>query len=74
MSRAPSAAAPAEAGTHVVDELSHHAVPLPFVILSSVFAVGHQLHLVGEAQNVGEFFEQVQAVAFEAVVSVQWFV
>lgn len=45
-----------EAGTHVVNELPHHAVPLPFVILGSIFSIRHQFYLVREAQNVGEFF------------------
>lgn len=58
-------------GPHVVNELPHHAVPLALVILSSIFAIGHQFYLIGEAQNVGELFEQVQAVAFKAVVPVQ---
>lgn len=58
-------------GSHVVNELPHHAVPLALVILSSIFAIRHQLYLIGEAQNVGELFEQVQAVAFKAVVPVQ---
>lgn len=60
-----------EAGTHVVDELPHHAVPLPLVILSSVFPIRHQFYLVREAQDVGEFFQQVQAVALEAVIPVK---
>lgn len=54
----------------MVDEFPHHAVPLPLVILSTIFAIRHQLDLVGEAQNVGELFEQVQAVAFKAIVSI----
>lgn len=58
----------------MVNELPHHAVPLPFVILSAVFSIGHQFYLIGEAQNVGEFFEQVQAVTLKAVISVKGFV
>lgn len=55
----------------MVNEFSHHAVPLPLVILSSIFAISHQLHLIGEAQNVGELFEQVEAVALKAIISIQ---
>lgn len=55
----------------MVNEFPHHAVPLPLVILSSIFAIRHQFYLIGEAQNVGELFEQVQAVAFKAVISIQ---
>lgn len=55
----------------MVNEFSHHAVPFPLVILSSIFAVRHQFYLVGEAQNVGELFEQVQAVALKAIISIQ---
>lgn len=61
-------------GPHMVNEFSHHAVPLPLVILSSIFAIRHQFYLIGEAQNVGELFEQVQAVAFKAVISIQWLI
>lgn len=55
----------------MVYEFPHHAVPLALVILSSVFAIGHQFYLIGEAQNVGELFEQVQAVALKAVIAIQ---
>lgn len=55
----------------MVNEFPHHAVPLALVILSSVFAVGHQFYLIGEAQNVGELFEQVQAVSLKAVIAIK---
>lgn len=58
----------------MVNEFSHHAVPLPLVILSSIFAIRHQFYLIGEAQNVGELFEQVQAVALEAIISIEWLI
>lgn len=58
-------------GTHMVNEFSHHAVPLPLVILSSVFAIRHQFYLIGKAQNVGELFEEVQAVTLKAIISIQ---
>ena len=55
----------------MVDELAHHAVPLALVVLGAVLPVRHQLDLVGEAEDVGQLLEQVQAVALEAVVPVQ---
>lgn len=55
----------------MVNKFPHHAVPLALVILSSVFAIGHQFYLIGEAQNVGKLFEQVQAVALKAVIAIQ---
>ena len=60
--------------THVVNEFSHHAVPFPLVILSPVLPVSHKLHLVSKAQDVGQLFEQVQTVALEAVIAIQWFI
>lgn len=59
---------------HVVDELSNHAVPLSLIILGSIFPINHQSDLVREAQDVGEFLQQVQAVALEPIVTHQLFV
>lgn len=58
----------------MVDELSNHAVPLSLIILGSIFPINHQSDLVREAQDVGEFLQQVQAVALEPIVPHQLFV
>lgn len=57
--------------TYVVDELLDHAVPLALVILCPVFPILHQPDLVGEAQDVGQFLEQVDAVALKPVIPKQ---
>ena len=54
--------------THVLDELTDHAVPLALVVLGAVASVGDQPDLVGEAQDVGQLLQQVDAEALEAVV------
>ena len=55
----------------MVDELLDHAVPLALVVLCPVFPILHQPDLVGEAQDVGQFFEQVDAVALKPVIPKQ---
>lgn len=57
--------------TYMVDELPDHPVPLPLVVLGTVLPVCHQSDLVGEAQDVGELLQEVQAVTLEAVVPTQ---
>ena len=55
----------------MVDELADHPVPLALVVLRPVLPVRHQFDLVGEAQDVGQLLQQVQAVALKAVVAAQ---
>lgn len=57
--------------TYMVNEFLDHAVPLALVILCPVLAILHQPDLVGEAQDVGQFLEQVNAVALEPVIPKQ---
>lgn len=58
----------------MINEFSHHAIPLPFVVLSSIFTIRHQFYFIREAQNIGELFQQVQAVSLKAIISIQWFI
>lgn len=61
--------------THMIYELSHHAVPLPrAVIQCAVLPVFHQSHLIAETQDGRELPQEVDAVTLEAVVSIQRFV
>lgn len=46
----------------------NHAIPLALVILRAIFPIRHQADLVREAQNAGQFFQQVDAESFETVV------
>lgn len=50
------------------DELLDHAVPLALVVLKAVLSIRSQMDLVGEAQDVGELLQQVDAESLEAVV------
>lgn len=47
--------------------LSDHAVPLPVDVLA-VPAVGHQVQVVGEAHDLGQPLQHVDAEAFAAVL------
>lgn len=57
--------------TYVIDELLDHAVPLALVVLCPIFPVLHQPDLVGEAQDVGQFLKQVDAVSLKPVIPKQ---
>lgn len=45
-----------------------HAVPLALVILRAISPIRHKTNLIGEAQDVGQLFEQVDTEAFKTVV------
>lgn len=53
----------------MLDELLDHAVPLSLLVLRAVLAVGNQPDLIGEAQDVGQLLQQVDAKPFKAVVA-----
>lgn len=60
--------------THMVNQLPDHSVPLSFVILRSVLPISHQTDFICEAQDVGELFEEIQAVTLETIIPHQLFV
>lgn len=57
-----------ELSTYVFYEFSDNAIPLAFLILGAVFPIRYQANFVGEAQDVGQLFEQVDAESFKTVV------
>lgn len=56
---------------YVVDEFFYHPIPFPFVILCSIFAIRNQFNIVKKTQDIGQFFQQIQAISFKPVVSIQ---
>lgn len=55
----------------MIDELSNHAIPLPLIVLGTIFAVRDKFDFVRKSKDVGELLQQVQAVTLKAVVPVQ---
>lgn len=50
--------------------LSHHPIP-DVVNLLSVFAIGHQVEVVGELDILGDLFQNVDAEALAALLDVR---
>ena len=58
--------------THSVQQLPNHTIPLlGRLVLRTVLAVLHEPERVVESQDVGYFFDQINAEAFEFVVPLQ---
>lgn len=50
--------------THPSHHLTDHPVPGPTLILPAIGPIFHQVHIVFEAQFLGQFRQQVHAVTF----------
>lgn len=56
---------------YMVNEFFNHPVPLSFVILGSIFAVRNESDIIKEAQDIWQFLQQIQAISFKSVISMQ---
>ena len=56
---------------YMIYKLLDHSVPLSLVILSSIFAISNKFNIVNETQDVWQFLQQIQAISFKSVISIQ---